>query len=547
MQYKVDFSTTDQTYSPSLHDATIRYGVSIPEIHWTNVLANDGRQKYAFEPGENANFKVEVLDFKNILNIDHVNISIFNTSDDLVLQDSMATGTDISDVKRYYEYSYTFPDKAAMGLWKVNISVVNKEGQNCSENMFLKLRELYTSPPPQKMTLGALAYDYGFTGDVQTDIEEYSKYEGLEIWKVGIRWDILEPDRGSFNEEYVNTILEFMDGAHEHGAKVQIGIAQQYFPSWMNDGNADSENRYQYRSTVYLADTWMRLADRIKDHPALGSYLVINEENHVRDANVYLRSLNNVASSIKSIDSNSDHRIAIRPNTYNTFIRTRIAQGGIQDYDYGNTAYPTSSAWYFTDYENSTSETSYLRMSRLRSSTVAYGCAGGVGEIGFYKAPMDTFSDEEKLAAFERAMSIAYDQGMDEFVMWEGSFSFADPEMYFPKLKAYRDDLVTQPRPTCFDVRILIDNGEWFWTESSPQESALNISDQPYKHLVETLDEIGYIWFYTHPDATSLQNVCYKATINFSEIKGKTEAEQDILVSERLGDISPSGKRYLWG
>ena len=95
------------------------------------------------------------------------------------------------------------------------------------------------------------------------------------------------------------------------------------------------------------------------------------------------------------------------------------------------------------------------------------------------------------------------------------------------------------------DVRILIDNGEWFYT-CSCHESTLNMSEQPYKHLVETLDAGGYAWFYTYPDAVPLQTVCYKNTINLSEIKGKTETEQDTLINERLGDITPSGKRYPW-
>ncbi len=185
-------------------------------------------------------------------------------------------------------------------------------------------------------------------------------------------------------------------------------------------------------------------------------------------------------------------------------------------------------------------------MSGLRSSPLAYGCAGGAGEIGFMITKNDTFGDDEKLAGFKRAMSIAYDQGMDEFMLWETGFAFADTETYFPMLKAYRDDLITQPRSNCFDVRILIDNNDWFFVESSPSQSALNMSDQPYKHLVKTLDQEGYRWFYTHPDAISLQNICYKATINFSEIKGKTETEQDILINERLGSIMPSGKKYLW-
>jgi hypothetical protein len=542
VQYKVDFSTTDQTHSPSLHDVTIQYGASVPEIHWTNVLANDGRQKYAFEPGETANFKVEVLDFEDIANMEYVNISIFDTNNDLVLQDSMTKGTTVSNVKRYYEYSYTYPDNAAIGLWKANIRAVNWEGQKCSEDVFLKVREPYTSPP-QKMTLGVLACDYSHVGNPQ---EKYIKYTGIEIWKITIAWDILEPERGSFDETYISALLEFMNSAQENGSKVQIAMNSGNWPNWVNDGNCNNADRYKHVQTTRLADTWMRLADQLKNHPALDSYLIIHEENYISDADVYLRSLNDVASSIRAVDDNTNHRIIIRPNTCDSHLRTMIAQDGIQEYDCGNTAYSTSSAWYLTNYESPISETSYLRMSRLRSSPVAYGCAGGVGEVGFAKAPMDTFGDDEKLAAFERAMSIAYEQGMDEFMLWFGGFTFEDPETYFPKLKAFRDTLVMQPRSSCFDVRILIDNDEWFYTDSSSTESALNMSEQPYRHLVDTLDTDGYSWFYTHSDAVSLQNVCYKTTINFSEITGKSETEQDIFINERLSDITPSGKRYLW-
>jgi hypothetical protein len=537
MQYKVDFSTTDQTHSPSLHDVTIRYGASVPEIHWANVLADDGRQKYAFKPGETANFKVEVLDFKNIANIDYVNISIFDTSGNLVLNDSMVAGANLSDAKRYYEYSYICPDDAMVGTWKANIMAVNIEGHGCSEDVFLKIREPHTFPP-QKMTLGVVVGDVRFDRSAQTGIDEYSKYTGLEIWKRTIAWDNLEPEHDSFDEDYINKILEFMDGAHENGSKVQISPVQSQWPSWVNDGDDDSVERYKYKQTNRLAETWRYLADRLKDHPALDSYLIINEETRIGDADDYIRSVNKVASSIRATDSNLSHRITIRPSTKDSYTRTRIAQDGIQDYDYGDSTYPTSWAGGLTEYESPISETSYLRMSRLRSSPVAYGCAGGVGEIGFIKAPMDTFGDEEKLAGFERAMSIAYDQGMDEFMIWDnGVASFADPETYFPMLKAYRDDLVTQPRSNCFDVQILIDNDEWFYSGSSATESALDMSKQPYKHLVERLDTEGYSWFYTHSDAVSLQNVCYKATINFSEIKGKSEAEQDMLINERLEGI----------
>ncbi len=547
IQYKAVFSTTDSSYSPSLHDVTLSYGASVPEIHWINVLDDSGKQKYAFMPGERANFKVELLDFKGIANIESVTISIFDPAGNLVLRDSMSPGDVLSEVERYYEYRYSLPMDAALVTWRAEITAINREGVRYTETNVLKVREPYTSPP-QKMTVGALAADYGFWNykNCNKTIEAYSKYDGLEIWKLGISWDLLEPEHSSFNEEYVDAILKFMDAAQSNGAKVQIGIAQQWWPTWVNNGDWDNKERYRYEVTERLADTWKRLAERVKDHPAFDSYLIINEENHVYDADSYLRGLNKITSSIRSVDGNLNHRITVRPTTKDSYIRSRIAQDGNQDYEYGTGVYPTSWAWYLKSYEDPVSNTSYLRMSRLRASPLAYGGPGGVGEIGFFKASDDSFGDEEKLLAFERAMSIAYDQGMDEFMLWGGSFSFKNPEIYFPKLKRFRDNLTMQPRSDHFDLRILIDNNEWLYVESNPPSSKLDMEMQPYLNLIKTLDENGYTWFYTHPNAEGFQSISFNATIKLSEIKGKDESEQNRIISERVGNITPSGGYYPW-
>lgn len=546
IQYKAYLSSNYSAYSPSVHDIMIKYGASIPEVHWINVLDNNGNQKYAFKTNETANFKVEIFDFKGISNIESVNISIYY-SNVLVLQDIMVPGEIVNDIERYYEYNYNFPLDASLGLWNAEIKIRNKEGQIFRENATLKVKETYTSVP-QKMTLGVLAADYGFKGykNYNETIEAYSKYEEIEIWKLGLSWDILEPERGDFNEEYIQAILKFIDAAQNKGARVQIGIAQQWWPAWVNNGNWDDKVRYRYETTTRLADTWMLLAKRIKDHPGFDSYLIVAEENYVYDEEDYLQGLNKITSSIRSVDGNLSHRITIRPNTVNSYIRSRIAHDGIQDYEYGTGVYPTSSAWYLDTYENPISNTSYLKMSNLRSSPLAYGGADGLGEIGFMKASNDRFGDEEKLLGFERAMSIAYDQGMDEFMLWEGSFSFKDPEVYFLKLKEFRDNLTKQPRLSYFNVRVLIDNYDWLFKSSSSIISKINMSDQPYFYLIKTLDEKGYSWFYTHKDAELIQNLSFNVTIKLSEIKGKNESEQNKIIFEKLGNITSSGKYYPW-
>ncbi len=547
MQYKINLSTATSTYSPSIHDITISYGASIPEIHWIDVLDNDEKQKYAFKPGETANFKVEILDFKGIANIESVNISVFDPTGKIILENTMSSEDSANEFKRYFEYKYSFPIDATLGIWKVKITAINKEGQIFNEISILKVREPYTFPP-QKMTLGALAADYGFNNykNYSNTIEAYSKYDGLEIWKLGISWDILEPEHGSFNEEYIDAILKFMDAAQSKGAKVQIGISRSWWPIWVNNGKWDNNERYGYETTERLTESWMRLAKRIKDHPAFDSYLIINEEDYVYDADAYLQSLSKIISSIRSIDSNLDHRITIRPNTVDSYIRIRIAQNGTQDYDYGTGTYPTSASYLLTSYENPISNSSYLRMSKLRSTPFSYGGAGGVGEIGFFQTSNDSFGDDEKLLGFQRAMSIAYDQGMDEFMLWGDSFSFKNPEIYLPKLKEFRDNLTVQPRSNFFNVRVLIDNDDGLFIEPNDHSSKLDMDIQPYIYLIKTLDEKGYTWFYTHSNAVVFQRISFNSTIKLSEIKGKNEPEQNKIISERIGNIKPSGRSYLW-
>jgi hypothetical protein len=202
------------------------------------------------------------------------------------------------------------------------------------------------------------------------------------------------------------------------------------------------------------------------------------------------------------------------------------------------------------------SETSYLKMARLRIFTGgAFGrVAGGaaVGEIGFIKSENDGFGDEERLTAFKRAMTIAYDQGMSEFMIWGSLAGFTKPLDYFPELVRYRDE-ITQNRPATakdggewhFNVRVLIDNSEWLYREPSPAASTLNMSEQPYLSLVKTLDEGGYSWFYVHENAAQLLGqgqVTFDKTLLLSGAKWRNEEE----IAVMLEGVIPGGKPLPW-
>ncbi len=179
----------------------------------------------------------------------------------------------------------------------------------------------------------------------------------------------------------VSGLRTFIAAAHAAGAQAQIGIQQQNFPDWANDGAWDDANRYRHAPTTRLAETWTRLAHAIKDCAGLDSYLLINEENAVHDADAYLRAMSKVAAAVRAADPNPIHRITLRPNTRNPYLCTRITSSGSHDMDYGSGGYPTSSAWYLEQYADPTSPVACLRMAYLHDSTAAFDGPCGIGEI----------------------------------------------------------------------------------------------------------------------------------------------------------------------
>jgi hypothetical protein len=561
LQYRAVMSTCDSYYTPKLYRAELRCGPSVPEIRWLNVLSENGvSQKYSFNPGEAVVFKPQVLDFTGNKNVASVELLLKDPSGKEMLKTHASRGEVLSSEEVCFARRYEFSPDAPLGEWQATVTARGKSGATCTETALLKVRGPYQTAP-QRMTVGALVDDYGFSkykGDaLQKLIEKYRSCTGLEVWKLAVAWKRLEPTPGRFDDEVIAGFKTFIAAALAAGAKAQITIQQQSFPDWANNGDWDSRNRYNYEQTRRLADTWRRLAAALKDCPGLESYLLINEENCVYDADVYLRAMTKVAAAVRGADPNLAHRITVRPNTRDPYLRTRIASDGSQDYDYGSGGYPTSAAWFFKKYASPVSETSYLRMARLHESPIVFGGPGGIGEIGFFRRPpKDTFGDEERLAGFERAMRIAYELGADEFMLWGGGFSFDNLSEYFPKLIAFRNELIKKPRPSSpgggsasgggFDVRLVLDTEERIYVDTPPASSELDMSAQPFAPTIRFLDERGFVWFYTKPDAMAIQHVEAKATVKLSELKGKNATEQEKFLSERLRDIKPSGTPLPW-
>jgi len=551
LQYRATFTTSDPALGPKLFRAEIACGPCAPEIRWLNVMAEDGqRQCYSFRPGQTALFLPQVIDYSSVEPVRRVTLSLMGPSGQVVAKADMERGDSLSKEEAFFRGRYTFPPAAALGEWRAVVAATNRAGRTGRAMAVLKVRQRYRSAP-QRMRIAALVTDYGFGrykgAALQQLIAHYRRAVGLEIWKMSVQWARMEPTPGQFNPDVIEGLRAFIRAAHESGATAQIGIQQQVFPEWVNNGDWDSARRYQYQPTKRLADTWRRLAAALKDTPGLDSYLLINEENAVRDADLYLRAMSKVQAAVREVDPDRSHRITIRPNTREPYIRTRIASHGAQDYDYGSGGYPTSAAWYFKQYANPVSQTACTRMATFHACPYAFGGPGGIGEVGFFvRKSRDSFGDRERLEGFKRAMRIAYEMGMDEFHLWGGTFSFDDLETYYPKLVAFRDALVSRPRPGRIDVRVVMETGQKLYVNKPSHSSKLDMSQQPWAAVCRYLDGKGYVWHYTTEQAMEIQDLPALATVRLADLAGKPAAEQVALLDKLLSHVRPSGTPLPW-
>lgn len=568
IQYKIDFLTTLRLYTPKLHDIRITYGSSIPEVHDMILsLISATEPKYKFKPGDSINITIKVVEHTGYSNISSVDIEIYDNNNTLTNSGLMqASATPIDSFSIFYEYNYTFPlQEIYLGTWEIKTTVQNTDLQTVTENTFIKVSKDYIIPP-NKFLVASLG-DYGFGGVFDSTwgspdqiIAKYKSMVGNTLWKCGLNWGALEFKQGVFNQVYVDFLIRWMDEAYASGAKVQIGIAQQWWSEWVNNDEWNTQTTFISRDTYkYLIDTWLRLSDLVKNHPAMDSYLIIEEENNIVSSNTfdYIKTNNKIISTLRANDRNPAHRIVIRPNYRPVhYSRTKIGNNGNHDFDYGTGTYPTGAQWFPLGQENPISFTSYFTMDVfLRNSPLMFNTAMGVGEIGFFKSSQDNFGDPEKLIAFKRAMTIAYDMGFEEFILWETGFGFENPTVYFPQLVSYSNELLLKPRLTRFNVRVLNDlspSGEIYdGFIKTPYVSfalkyQLDKQQEIYYFLVRYLDEHGYSWYVTTSQAAPYQSQIYDTTISLSEITNLSVSEQNILIKERLKNIISNGSVLSW-
>jgi len=545
VQVKAHLHTDDLADSPVLYQVRLDAAPLPVEVRWFKLTSPGSEQaRYRFRPGETVQSRPQLACYPSSRDPLTVTMSVTDPSGRELPLAGRVGVSPIDDHLAAVNGSFSLPLDAPLGEWRAKLRVKTMAGAETTAQAIFKVSQPYTRPADQ-MRLTAIVSDYGFAryqGQALQDlIAAYRSAKGLDGWLVSPSWSRLEPAPGQFDPEVVEGLRTIVAAAGESGLTARVAIQQQYWPAWVNNGAWDNDRRFQLGPSTRLANTWGRLAAALKDVPGLDGYQIINEENAIRDADDYLRAMALTHAAIRAADPDLSHRVVIRPNSRDPYLRARIATDGAFDYDYGSGGYPTHSSWYFKRYAHPISRSSFMRMTRFRLPPVVLGGAGGIGEIGFFnRKGADDFGDEAKLAGFERAMRIAWQMGMDEFCLWSGDFSFADLPTYMPKLAAFRDKLVKTPRPTRFDVALVMDTNDPLYVES--HQSGLDMDKQPFAAVAEYLDGMGYVWYVTDPAAETIQQAKPTARVLASSVVG-----QPIAALERqLAGVKPSGEALPW-
>ena len=159
-------------------------------------------------------------------------------------------------------------------------------------------------------------------------VDEFKKL-GFNIIRLGMTWSVVEPEKGKYNEEYLNSIEKIMDYCHEKGIYVYLDMHQDLYSPKSGDGDgapdwATACEPYTFKKAKFVwaegyfwgkavhkafdnfwanekvdgdglidcfAEMWKHVADRFKDHPALFGFDVFNEPFPGKDGGKVFRNL----------------------------------------------------------------------------------------------------------------------------------------------------------------------------------------------------------------------------------------------------------------
>ncbi|MCB1040256.1 MAG: cellulase family glycosylhydrolase [Acidimicrobiales bacterium] len=181
---------------------------------------------------------------------------------------------------------------------------------------------------------------------------------GFNLIRLSIWWDVLEPTQGTWNEAYLDEVETVLDRAETYGYHVIVANHQdRYGPAFGDHGAPEWATRtdgatFEPQPTWLLdylqpavqnafehlyedadlrqaqIDMWLKIVDRVKDHPALFGYDLMNEPfGKIRDGEDLISAAKRVEAqqltpmyqrltdAIGAVDT--DHWVFIEPPNLN--------------------------------------------------------------------------------------------------------------------------------------------------------------------------------------------------------------------------------------
>jgi len=421
-------------------------------------------------------------------------------------------------------------------------------------------RDGFVEPPPGQplgkrlpmppMPIGIMAEDIEWhTQDGAHNVEHIiglmDAYEGIDFLRVNLWWDVLEPTQGQLDPTYVGFLRRVLEAAQKRQLPMEIGLRQVRWPLWVCNHPGFANRLYEPTAARKLADTWRRVASICHEYPVVFGYWPISEEYPKGgDIPKYLDCMRRVADALRRVHPGCVVKLrpADAPFQGGYEITPIVTQQGPQDICMAAGVYPSGWQW---DIANPTplSTASFTNMEAFRYfAPEVQGGPNGLGEVGFRATAKSTFGDPERLLAFQRVMALAYDIGLQEFVIWGESWTFSDPATYFPRLKTFHDALVRRPRHPGFDLQLVNDTNVDFSHPPYRKEAKPDIS-----HIFRWLEERGYKFFLTVPAAMRHQKAKpFKTSLKLSDLLKLPRSEQLAFLEKQLADIEPTGVILPW-
>ncbi len=151
-------------------------------------------------------------------------------------------------------------------------------------------------------------YNYEWDDQMLADF----KKQGINIIRLGITWDAVEPEQGKYNDEYLDAVRRMLDKCEQYGIYAYIDMHQDLYSGWGNgpgDGApawACHTDKYTYKNpklvwaeSYFISKAthrafdnfwdnkygvqdaykkmWVHIAEKLDGHPALFGYDVMNE------------------------------------------------------------------------------------------------------------------------------------------------------------------------------------------------------------------------------------------------------------------------------